>query len=60
MAGEVAGAVYADVYAVAAAVVFTTYRSLIHVPEIDIPPGNDIANAPPAQIRSGHQCGPVG
>ena len=45
VADAIGGAVFSDVYAVAAAVVFTTYRSLILVPEIDIPPG-DIVNAP--------------
>lgn len=44
--GMVADAVFSDVYAVAAAVVLTTYRSLILVPEIDIPLGDDIVNAP--------------
>ena len=46
VADAIGGAVFSDVYAVAAAVVFTTYRSLILVPEIDIPPGDDIVNAP--------------
>ena len=44
--GVVGNAVFSDVYAVAATVVFTTYRSLILVPEINIPPGDDIVNAP--------------
>ena len=44
--GTVGGTVFSDVYAVATAVVFTTYRSLILVSEIDIPPGDDIVNAP--------------
>ena len=44
-------AVFSDVYAVAAAVVFTTYRSLILVPEIEIPPGDDIVNAPRPNVE---------
>lgn len=49
---EVAGGVadviadaVSDVYAVAGAIVFTIYRSIL-VPEIEIPPGDDIVNAP--------------
>ena len=53
VAGAVGGAVFSDVYAVAAAVVFTTYRSLILVPEIEIPPGDDIINAPPHKRGEG-------
>ena len=53
--GEVVGAVddavFSDVYAVAAAVVFTTYRSLILVPEFEIPPGDDIVNAPRPNVE---------
>ena len=44
-------AVFSDMYAVAAAVVFTTYRSLILVPEIEIPPGDDIVNAPRPNVE---------
>ena len=44
VAGAVGDAVF-SVYAVAAAVVFTTYRSLTLVPKIDIAPGDDIMNA---------------
>ena len=44
-------AVFSDVYAVAAAVVFTTYRSLILVPEIEILPGDDIVNAPRPNVE---------
>ena len=39
-------AVFSDVYAVAAVAVFITYRSLILLPEFEIPPGEDIVNAP--------------
>ena len=49
--GTVGGAVSSDVYAVAAAVVSTTYRSLILVPEIEIPPGDDIVNAPRPNVE---------
>ena len=51
VAGVVADAVFSDVYAVAAAVVFTTYRPLILVPEIYIPPGDDIMNAPRPNVE---------
>ena len=44
--GTVGDAVFSDAYAVAAAVVFRTYISLILVPEIEIPPGDDIVTAP--------------
>ena len=44
-------AVFSDLYAVAAAVVFTTYRSLILVPEFEIPPGDDIVNAPRPNVE---------
>ena len=55
----VGDAVFSNAYAVAAAIVFTTYRSLILVPEIEIPPGDDIVNAP-AQTWRGHWCGLIG
>ena len=41
----VGDAVSSDGYAETAVDVSTTYRSLILVPEIEIPPGNDIVNA---------------
>ena len=55
VAGEVAGiiagtAVISDVYAVASAVVFTIYRSTTLVPEIEIPPGDDV-NAPRPNVE---------
>ena len=51
VAGAVDDAVSSNVYAVAAAVVFTTYRSLILVPEFEIPPGDDIVNAPRPNVE---------
>ena len=49
--GMVSNAVFSDVCAVAAAVVFTTFRSLILVPEIETPPGDDIVNAPSPNVE---------
>ena len=49
--GTVGDAVSSDVYAVAAADVSTTYRALILVPEIEIPPGDDIVNAPRPNVE---------
>ena len=45
------GAAFSDAYAVASVVVFTIYRSLTLVPEIKIPPGDDVVNAPRPNVK---------
>ena len=45
------GAVFSDAYAVASVVVFTIYRSPTLVPEMKIPPGDDVVNAPRPNVE---------
>ena len=45
------GTAFSDVYAVASVVVFTIYRSPTLVPEMKIPPGDDVVNAPRPNVE---------
>ena len=45
------GAAFSDAYAVASVVVSTIYRSPTLLPEMKIPPGNDVLNAPRPNVE---------
>ena len=45
------GTAFSDAYAVASVVVFTIYRSPTLVPEMKIPPGDDVVNAPRPNVE---------